>query len=294
MSPQLTDQLHDSSQWTELYKVFKIKVVAVMLFSALVGMLITPHSLRTANQVIFGLTGIGLAACGSAALNHRFDMDEDKKMRRTKKRPLAVAKITPELVEKTAYLVIVMSMAILISANNLLSAGLTLATTVGYSIIYTKWLKPSTPQNIVIGGLSGAMPPLLGWTCITGDIAVQPLLLVLIIFTWTPAHFWPLALEHSNDYAKTKWPMLPITHGKQFTHLSIIAYALLTAATSLLPFCIRMAGYRYLAVVCILNARWLFLCYQLWLKGNRSYAVFRFSIWYILGLFLILLIDQSP
>lgn len=294
MSLLLTNRLQTTNQWTELIKVFKIKVVVVMLFSALVGMLITPNTLRSTNQVLSGLIGIGLAACASAALNHRFDMEEDKKMRRTKGRPLAIEKIPPELVEKTAYLGILTSTAVLVIANNLLSACLTLATTVGYSIVYTKWLKPSTPQNIVIGGLSGAMPPLLGWTCITGDIAVQPLLLVLIIFTWTPAHFWPLALEHRADYAKTKWPMLPITHGKQFTQLSIIAYTLLTTATSLLPFCVRMAGYYYLAIVSLLNARWLFLCYQLWHQDTKSHAVFRFSIWYILGLFFILLLDQTP
>ena len=290
INPSIQSTHHPLAQ---LLKVFKLKVVLVMLFSAAIGMLVAPQHQLTGLKMISGLTGIGIAACASAALNHRFDMHEDKKMARTKQRPLAMNHINPTLVEKIAVIGILFSLLLLASLNNLLCAMLTFATTVGYSVIYTKWLKPSTPQNIVIGGLSGAMPPLLGWTCITGEIAVKPLLLVLIIFTWTPAHFWPLALQNQQDYAKTKWPMLPVTHGRRFTQLSIMAYALLTAAASLLPFCIRMTGSIYLVIACMLNARWIFLCYRLWQDARRTSDVFQFSIQYILILFCALVIDQT-
>ena len=176
--------------------------------------------------------------------------------------------------------------------NNYLSAALTLGTTLGYSVMYTKLLKPTTPQNIVIGGLSGAMPPLLGWSAMTGTIAVEPLLLVLIVFLWTPAHFWPLAIEHVDDYAKTKWPMLPVTHGIAFTKASIISYALLTSASSLLPYCVKMTGEIYLVSALVLNIRWLYLCKKLWNDTSQAMPAFKFSITYLIVLFTMLLLDH--
>ena len=280
-------------QLYQITKIVKLKVVIVMMFSSLIGMLITPNSLQDISKILSGISGISLAACASAALNHLFDKDEDKKMQRTQNRPLAKEKLSPTTAKSFAIFSIILSTGLLWTLNNPLCATLTLTTTIGYSILYTKWLKPTTPQNIVIGGLSGAMPPLLGWCSLTGNITVEPLLLVLIVFNWTPAHFWPLAIAHKNDYAKTKWPMLPVTHGITFTKLSIIAYALLTTISTLIPFCIRMTGHLYLSVACIVNLRWLYLCKKLWQDTNAARALFKFSIYYILIIFFLLLLDHK-
>lgn len=287
----------NSKQTTSLLgnilKIIKFKVVVVMVFSSITGILICPPEKQNLIKACTGIIGIGLAACASAALNHLYDMHEDKKMQRTMQRPLAQNTIDANTVKYFALGSITLSTLILVVANNITCALLTIATTIGYSVLYTKWLKPTTPQNIVIGGLSGAMPPLLGWSSLMGNITVQPLLLVLIIFTWTPAHFWPLALHHQKDYAKTKWPMLPNTHGEKFTKLSIIAYALLTTATSTLPFCIHMTGYLYLTIVSLINARWLQLCYHLWINEEKAENVFKFSITYIVILFTALIVDHQ-
>jgi len=274
-------------------KIVKLKVITVMMFSALIGMLITPTIAWSWSKACTGILGIGLAACGSAALNHLFDREEDKKMARTKNRPLAVHALTVNTTRYFAASTIVLSTIILYKFNNLLATSLTIATTIGYSIFYTRWLKPTTPQNIVIGGLSGSMPPLLGWTAITGHITVEPLLLVLIIFVWTPAHFWPLAIEHAQDYAKTKWPMLPVTHGIAFTKIAILSYAALTTISSLLPFCLKMTGSLYLAAIIPLNLRWLHLCLQLWHDNRKAMPVFKFSIVYIIITFAALLLDHQ-
>ena len=271
----------------------KFKVITVMIFSSIIGMLLVPTHYLCLTKIITGLAGISLSACGSAVLNHLHDQDEDKKMRRTQHRPLVTAKITPKNAYIFALTTVTTSTGILWRYNNPLCAMLTLATTFGYSIVYTRWLKPSTPQNIVIGGLSGAMPPLLGWSSLTNQIDCEPLVLVLIIFTWTPAHFWPLAIHHSNDYAKTRWPMLPITHGVLYTKFSIIAYTILTMCCSLLPFCISMAGKIYLLVTLIANARWLYLCYKLWRQTQYAMHLFTYSIHYLLVIFSTLVIDHS-
>lgn len=278
----------------QVKQLIKMKVVIVMMFSSVIGMLITPKFHTSISKIITGIIGISMSACASAALNHIFDKNEDKKMQRTQSRPLAAQKIPPQTALIFSIIIIALSTAILAFCNNLLCAILTLTTTIGYSILYTKWLKPTTPQNIVIGGLSGAMPPLLGWTSITGEISVEPLLLVLIVFTWTPAHFWPLAIHHSQDYAKTKWPMLPVTHGIEFTKLSILAYAALTTASSMLPFCIQMTGKTYLIITSIVNMRWLYLCFKLWKDTKKAMPVFKFSIVYIVIIFSALLIDHQP
>lgn len=276
----------------QLHRIIKLKVISVMMFSSFIGVLITPKhswSLQKAGSAMIGIT---LAACGSAALNHLFDRDEDKKMRRTKNRPLAQETLCKNTTTGFAITMITLSMLVLCIFNNTLSAALTLITTLGYSVLYTKILKPTTPQNIVIGGLSGATPPLLGWSAMTGNITTEPLLLVLIIFVWTPAHFWPLAIEHVDDYAKTKWPMLPVTHGISFTKASILGYALLTTACSLMPYCVKMTGETYLAISLILNTRWLQLCTKLWYDTTKAMPLFRFSITYIMVLFVALLLDH--
>ena len=282
------------THYQQLRKTVKLKVVMVMMFSSLTGMLIVPNALKQPSKILSGIIGISLAAFASAALNHLFDKDEDKKMKRTQNRPLAQDPLSPWAVKIFAISNILLSLVILWGCNNRLCSILTLATTIGYSLIYTKWLKPSTPQNIVIGGLSGAMPPLLGWTSLIENISYEPLVLVLIIFSWTPAHFWPLAIAHKNDYAKTKWPMLPITHGITFTKLSIIAYALLTTAATLLPFSLHMTGHLYLICASLINLRWLYLSLKLWKNTQKAIPLFKFSIYYILAIFLILIIDYAP
>lgn len=276
----------------QLQTMIKLKVISVMMFSSLIGIMIVPSTDWTWLKASSGIIGISLAACGSAALNHLFDRNEDKKMRRTKNRPLANDTLCPVTAIIFAISMILLSTSMLIFYNNYLSAALTLGTTLGYSVMYTKLLKPTTPQNIVIGGLSGAMPPLLGWSAMTGTIAVEPLLLVLIVFLWTPAHFWPLAIEHVDDYAKTKWPMLPVTHGIAFTKASIISYALLTSASSLLPYCVKMTGEIYLVSALVLNIRWLYLCKKLWNDTSQAMPAFKFSITYLIVLFTMLLLDH--
>ena len=270
----------------------KSKVVLVMLSASVVGMMLTPGHYHNLTTMIMGTLGIACAACGSAALNHLFEKDIDKKMQRTAKRPLAQDKVTPKSVLLFASALLILSSSILYCHSNIVCLTLTLATTIGYAYIYTRWLKPLTPQNIVIGGLSGAMPPLLGWTCLTGEIHAEPLLLVLIIFAWTPAHFWPLAIHNQKDYAKAKLPMLPNTHGITFTKLAILAYAWLTFATSVLPFCVGFAGTPYLIGVIGLNIPWLRLAHDLQTDSAIAMPMFKYSISYIMGLFGFLLADH--
>lgn len=263
-----------------------------MMFASITGMLIVPHALLSPSKAITGIIGIGLAASASAMLNHLFDRNEDIKMKRTQKRPLAQKEIPVHRAWQIALTMITCSTLLLVWANNALCAYLTMATTIGYSIIYTRWLKPASPQNIVIGGLSGAMPPLLGWTSLTGSINVEPLLLVLIIFLWTPAHFWPLAIAHAQDYAKTKWPMLPVTHGIPFTKISIIAYIWLTFAASCLPFCLNMTSPVYLCVTICGNIVWLQHGWKLWHRSEHAMPAFQFSIYYIFIIFGTLIVDH--
>ncbi|MEC8063320.1 MAG: heme o synthase [Pseudomonadota bacterium] len=271
----------------------KSKVVMVMLSASLVGMLITPNHYHNIPTMLAGLLGIGMCACAGAACNHLLESNIDQKMTRTAKRPLANQKISSLSVCIFGCILLSLGVLILYNYTNLLTTKLTLATTIGYAYIYTRWLKPATPQNIVIGGLSGAMPPLLGWTSLTNSISAEPLLLVLIIFTWTPAHFWPLAIHNINDYQKAQLPMLPNTHGIAFTKVAILAYAYLTSAVSLLPFCIGSQSYFYLMGTVVLNIYWLYLSHKLQRNTQIAMQVFSFSIKYIMGLFCLILLDHT-
>ncbi len=289
--------LHTSSQeWWGICQLFtklcKSKVVVVMLGASLAGMALTPTHTQHPLTILAGLAGIGLAACGSAALNHLFEADIDKKMTRTAHRPLAKKDLPAQSVMVFALTLIALSTALLASTTNPLATLLTLCTTLGYAVLYTRWLKPATPQNIVIGGLSGAMPPLLGWSCLTGNIQAEPVVLVLIIFCWTPAHFWPLAIHNREDYQKTALPMLPNTHGIPFTQTAILAYAYLTFAVSLLPYCIETVSWLYLTGCLLLNGRWLQLAHQLKDDPKKAMPMFFYSITYLLGLFALLIIDH--
>ena len=293
-SPILRTPLFTSIKATLGYytQLCKSKVVLVMLGASLVGMLLTPSKFHHIIPMLAGLIGIGFCACSGAACNHLLEMHIDQKMQRTKKRPLASHQVEAHTVAVFAGILAICGIAILFIFTNSLTTQLTLATTIGYAYIYTRWLKPSTPQNIVIGGLSGAMPPLLGWTSLTNSISAEPLLLVLIIFTWTPAHFWPLAIHNFKDYDKAQLPMLPNTHGIAFTKMAILAYAYLTLASSLLPYCIGSQSIFYLLAALLLNYRWLVLAHKLYRNTQYAMKLFSFSITYILALFSSLLIDH--
>ena len=276
------------------YSLCKPRVVAVMLLTALVGMCLAVPGLPPVDKVIFGLTGIGLAAGSAAAINHLLDEKIDRLMARTRHRPLPQGELKPVQVLTFAALIGTLGIGLLFVAVNALTAWLTLASLIGYAVIYTGFLKRATPQNITIGGLAGAAPPLLGWTSISGQADPHSLLLVLIIFAWTPPHFWALALHRKAEYARADIPMLPVTHGDAFTRLQILLYTVLMVLTTLLPFVTGMSGLIYIAGVMLLNARFGWFVYQLFRSNDSTIALktFWFSIRYIMWLFVVLLADH--
>jgi protoheme IX farnesyltransferase len=244
--------------------------------------------------LVFGNLGIALCAGGAAAVNHVVDRRIDSVMARTHKRPLAEGRVSPAAALLFALLLSVAGMAMLLVFTNALAAWLTLASLVGYAVIYTGFLKRATPQNIVIGGLAGAAPPLLGWVAVTGQVTAEPLLLVLIIFAWTPPHFWALAIHRKAEYAKVNVPMLPVTHGEHYTKVHILLYTAVLLAVSFMPFAIHMSGPLYLAAAVLLGARFLFWAIVLY-RDSRPHAAiktFKFSIWYLFALFIALLVDH--
>ena len=279
---------------TSYYNLCKPKVVAVMLLTAVVGMFLAVPGLPPVDKVIFGLIGIGLAAGSAAAINHLLDEKIDSIMARTRYRPLPQGQLQPVQVLSFAAIIGTLGIGILFVAVNALTAWLTLASLIGYAVIYTAILKRATPQNITIGGLAGAAPPLLGWTAISGQLDPHGLLLVLIIFAWTPPHFWALALHRKEEYAKADIPMLPVTHGDAFTKLQIILYTVLMILTTILPYVTGMSGLLYIAGVMILNGRFLQYVWKLYQGRDKQAAIrtFWFSIRYIMWLFVVLLADH--
>tara|TARA_R110000851_G_scaffold53529_2_gene126969 strand:- start:1926 stop:2825 length:900 start_codon:yes stop_codon:yes gene_type:complete len=280
--------------WRELLGLCKLKVVAVMLVCTAVGMALATPGLPPLANVVFGLAGIGLASCGAAAFNHVIDRHLDAVMTRTSRRPVASKRLPVPVAIAWAVMLSALGVALLAWQVNALTAVLTFASLIGYALIYTAFLKRATPQNIVIGGVAGAAPPLLGWVAITGYVSPEPLLLMLIIFAWTPPHFWALAIHKCDDYARAGIPMLPVTHGIPFTRLQIWLYGWLTVVTTLLPVMIGMSGMLYLVIVLALNARFMFWNWRIW-RGQDSTApisAFWFSIRYLLGVFLALLLDH--
>ena len=237
--------------WRDYLELTKPKVVILMLITSLVGMFLATRAGVPWTVLVFGNLGIGLCAGGAAAVNHVVDRRIDALMARTQKRPLAEGRVSAGAALSFALLLSVSGLGMLWVFTNSLAAWLTLASLLGYAVIYTGFLKRATPQNIVIGGLAGAAPPLLGWVCVTGHVTAEPLLLVLIIFAWTPPHFWALAIHRKTEYANADIPMLPVTHGEQYTKLHILLYTCVLLAVSLLPFVIRMSGGLYL--VCALG-----------------------------------------
>ena len=270
------------------------RVVVLIVFTAVVGMFLAVPGWPPLTAFLAGTIGIGLAASSAAAINHLLDRRIDARMNRTKRRPLASGKLSEGKVLAFALSLGFSSMAILILLVNPLTAVLTFLSRIGYAIVYTAWLKRATPQNIVIGGAAGAAPPVLGWTAVTGSLDPQALLLFLIIFVWTPPHFWALAIYRKEEYALVDIPMLPVTHGTAFTRLQILLYTILLVIVTTLPYLTRMSGMVYLAGVTVLNLG--FIWYALRMMRSRDILLpmhtFAFSITYLMVLFVFLLADH--
>jgi len=272
----------------------KPRVVQLIVFCAVIGMFLAVPGLPPPATVFFATLGIALVAGAAAAVNCLVEQKIDAKMLRTRGRPLPRGQVTSRSTLVFAGLVGGTGMLLLYVFVNPLTMWLTLATFLGYAVIYTVVLKPATPQNIVIGGASGAMPPVLGWAAVTNQVAPEALLLFLIIFAWTPPHFWALALYRTQDYAKAGLPMLPVTHGAEYTRLQIVLYTVVLVLVTMLPFAIRMSGFLYLAAALALGG--VFLAYAIRLYRNYSdslaRATFRYSILYLTALFSALLVDH--
>ncbi|MBA1274761.1 heme o synthase [Stutzerimonas azotifigens] len=283
-----------SAGWRDYLELTKPKVVVLMLITSLVGMFLATRSGVPWTVLLFGNLGIALCAGGAAAVNHVVDRRIDAVMARTHRRPLAEGRVGPVPALLFALVLSAAGMALMLTFTNALAAWLTLASLVGYAVIYTGFLKRATPQNIVIGGLAGAAPPLLGWVAVTGHITAEPLLLVLIIFAWTPPHFWALAIHRKAEYAEADVPMLPVTHGVQYTKVHILLYTAMLLAVSFMPFAIHMSGWLYLAAATLLGARFLYWTIALYRESRPHAAIstFKFSIYYLFLLFIALLVDH--
>jgi protoheme IX farnesyltransferase len=283
-----------SAQLRDFYELTKPKVVMLIVFTAIVGMVLAVPGWPGLTPLIIGSLGIGLAASSAAVINHVLDSRIDIQMSRTHNRPIAQGRLSDFQALVFAFVLCVVSMLMLWFVINPLTAVLTFASLIGYAIIYTVFLKRATPQNIVIGGAAGAAPPVLGWTAVTGEIHSDALLLFLIIFTWTPPHFWALAIAKLEDYERVGIPMLPVTHGEEFTRQHILLYTVLLVIITVVPYLTGMSGLIYLAAAVALGAR--FLWYALRMRKDPDkelpMQVFRFSINYLMILFAALLIDH--
>ena len=278
----------------EYWTLTKPRVVALIVFTALVGMFLAVPGLPPLRQTVFGLLGIWLAAASAAAINHLIDQRIDRVMVRTAHRPLATGALTSTQVLVFAVALGALSMTILIALVNPLTAALTFASLIGYAIVYTGWLKRATPQNIVIGGIAGAAPPVLGWAAISNTLDPHALLLCLIIFVWTPPHFWALAIFRRDDYARALVPMLPVTHGVEYTRWQILFYTMLLLAVTILPWATGMSGLFYLGGALVLGIVFLWYAWKLLDPPDELYAmkVFNYSIVYLMALFAFLLVDH--
>jgi len=272
----------------------KPRVVSLIVFTAIIGMFLAVPGLPPANAVIYGTLGIALVAGAAAAINCLVEQKIDAVMARTRARPLPRGELSS--LQTLCFAIVVGSAGlwILYATVNALTMWLTLATFVGYAIVYTVLLKPATPQNIVIGGASGAMPPVLGWAAVTNDVAPEALLLFLIIFVWTPPHFWSLALYRAQEYARAGLPMLPVTHGSAYTRLQILLYTIALFAVTLLPFAIRMSGWLYLCAALALGVTFIGYAVRMLRRYSDDLArrSFRYSIFYLAALYSALLLDH--
>lgn len=276
------------------YQLTKPKVVALLVLTAWVGMMLAAPTPPDFLLMLLASLGIGLVSSAAAAFNHVLDQKIDAQMARTYMRPLPKGKLTSVQAVAFACLLAIAGFTLLFFAVNPLTAMLTLFGLFGYAVVYTLLLKRATPQNIVIGGVAGALPPVLGWTSITGNLSGEALLLMMIIFTWTPPHFWALAIHRCNDYAKANIPMLPVTHGIEFTKTTILFYTLLLFLVCLLPYLVGMTGIIYLLGSLYLNGKFIFWAWKLKFNAgpNTAMETFRFSIFHLMVLFLVLLVDH--
>lgn len=278
----------------EFLELTKPRVVALIVFTALVGMFLAVPGLPPLNKLLLGMLGIALAAASAAAINHLLDQKADAVMARTRGRPLPTGQLRSTQAAAFALILGVLSMLVLSVGVNLLTALLTFVSLIGYAFIYTLWLKRATPQNIVIGGAAGAAPPVLGWAAVTGEVTGDALLLFLIIFVWTPPHFWALALYRAKEYGSAGIPMLPVTHGNDFTRLHILLYTILLAAVTIMPFASHLSGTIYLIGAMLLNIVFLYHAWRLYrsYSDERARRTFFYSIQYLTALFALLLVDH--
>jgi protoheme IX farnesyltransferase len=283
------------SDWRDYYELTKPRVVMLIVFTAVVGMFLSVPGWPNSAALLFGTLGIGLASSSAAVFNHVLDHRVDIQMMRTRGRPLPQGKLTEKAALTFASVLCVISMLVLALLVNPLTALLTFLSLIGYAVVYTVFLKRATPQNIVIGGAAGAAPPILGWTAVTGEIHSSALLLFLIIFVWTPPHFWALAIARREEYEKVGIPMLPVTHGEQFTRLNILLYTILLVVITVIPYLIRMSGLIYLATALVLDAVFLTYALRMWRSSDDAslpMRTFRYSITYLGALFAALLVDH--
>jgi protoheme IX farnesyltransferase len=294
MAQTLTAPVSASSRFAQFHALTKPRVVQLIVFCALIGMLLAEPGLPNLALAGAATVGIWLVAAAAAAFNCLVEQQIDRRMQRTAWRPTARGQLSTRQALLFSAVLCAAGSAVLYVWVNPLTMWLTFATFVGYAVVYTVVLKPMTPQNIVIGGASGAMPPVLGWAAMTGDVGAEALMLCLIIFLWTPPHFWALALYRAEDYRKAGLPMLPITHGPEFTRLQILLYTIVLFAATLLPFTYRMSGWIYLVSAVVLGVWFMVLAWQLWRQYSDALArrTFRFSIWHLSLLFVALLVDH--
>ena len=283
-----------SATWHDYWVVTKPRVTALAVFTSFIGMLLVDKGFPPATVVIGGCIGIALLAGASFAMNCLLEAAVDARMKRTDWRPSAQGRLSTAQIVIFALLLGVVGSAVLITTTNVLTWALTLATFFGYAFVYTLYLKPNTPQNIVIGGAAGAMPPVLGWAAMTGEVGAEAMILCLIIFLWTPPHFWALALYRVEDYRKSGLPMLPVTHGNAYTRLQVFLYTLVLFAAALMPFVSGMSSWIYLSAAVLLGAGFCAYGFALWRSYSDALArrTFRFSIVYLSLLFAALLVDH--
>ncbi len=284
----------DQVTWRDYKELTKPNVVLLMILTAAIGMFMAVPGMVPLQILVMGNLGIALCAGAAATVNHLVDQRIDRKMSRTHKRPVAQGRVKPLQAAAFAAIIGTLGMAILLIWVNALTAWLTFASLLGYAVVYTMFLKRATPQNIVIGGLAGAAPPLLGWTAVTGEVGGHGLLLALIIFAWTPPHFWALAIHRREEYAAVDIPMLPVTHGVAFTKLHILLYTVIMFLITLLPFVTRMSGPLYLLGAVVLGGGFLYWAIELLRDKNPNAPMetFRYSIIYLMALFIVMLIDH--
>jgi heme o synthase len=283
-----------NSHWRDYLELCKPRVVALMLLTSAIGMLLATPDMVPWQVMVMGNLGIALCASSAAVINHVVDRHVDQKMYRTSNRPIAKGRVQPHQALLFAFVIGIVGTAILFIFINATTAWLTLVSLLGYALIYTLFLKRATPQNIVIGGIAGAAPPLLGWTAVTGEIHGHGLLLVLIIFAWTPPHFWSLAVHRKDEYASAAIPMLPVTHGEHYTKLHILLYTLIMFAVTLLPFATGMFSWIYLLGALVLGIGFIYWSIVLLIGKQPTAAMdtFKYSIIYLMALFVAMLLDH--